>query len=354
MAGWGGRRSDRGNIPYAATRAKTRRVQLLPGDAYTRMLLMEIPEISRTLGEAVYRREIEALAARFRGVDLIEQATYANLARTYREVLGFCRGALREQVASYLRRWDLWNLKTVLRGKFSGAAGEEIRVNLVPAGEFSPALMEELLAARSVAEVVEGLRGTSYHEPLTRALAESGQTEQAKNLMPLENRLDRAYYEWLLSGRPVTRADALFRDFVRLEVDVVNLRTLLRLKADGQPPERIQEFLLPGGKHLKAEILRRLAEAPSAEVVGLLRGTPLAAALAPLEQDPQATARALRSLEKFHLAKARVFGHAYPLSALPVLDLFLRKKNEVDNIRIIARGKETGMREEEIREQLVM
>ncbi len=343
-----------GDVAYAATRAKARRVQLLPEDAYARMLLMELPDISRTLGEAVYRKEMEALATRFRGVDLVEEATYANLARTYREVLGFCRGPLREPVGLYLRRWSLWNVKTLLRGKFSGAPAEDIRANLVPAGELSPELLESLLAAKSVAEVVEGLRGTPYHEPLARALAESGQTDRVKNLMPLENRLDRAYYSLLLARRPATRADRLFHDFIRLEVDVVNLRTLLRLKADGQPPERIQEHLLPAGKHLKPDLLRRLAEAPASEIPALLRGTPLAGALAPLEQDPGATAKALRALEKFHLSRARVFAHAYPLSPLPVLDLLLRKKNEVDNLRIIARGKETGMEEEEIREQLVM
>lgn len=347
-----GRRSDRGNIPYAATRAKMRRVQLLPDDAYARMVMMEIPDISRTLGEGVYRKEMETLATRFRGVDLLEQATAANLARTCREVLGFCRGGLREQVASYLRRWDLWNVKTLLRGKFSGAPAEEVRANLVPAGELSAARMEEMLAAPSLAELVQGLSGTPYHEALARGLAESG--DAPKDLAPLENRLDRAYYEGLLAGRPSTRADALFRDFVRLEVDVVNLRTLLRLKADGQPADKVIELLLPGGKHLKPPLLRSLAEAPAAEIPGLLRGTPLAPALAPLEQDPGATSRALRALEKWHLSRARAFAHAYPLSALPVLDLLLRKKNEVDNLRIIARGKEAGMGEEEIREQLVM
>ncbi|MEM3085969.1 MAG: ATP synthase A1 subunit C [Halobacteria archaeon] len=343
-----------GDVAYAATRAKTRRNQLLPGDAYARMLLMEIPEISRVLGEAVYRPEMEAMATRFRGVDLLEEATQANLARTYREVLSFSRGPLREQVALYLRRWDLWNVKTILRGKFARAPADEIRADLIPAGELSPAFLDELLEAGSAAGVVEALKGTPFHEPLARALADSGQGEAVKNLMPLENRLDRLYYETLLARRPATRADALFRDFVRVEVDVVNLRTLLRMKADDQPAEKVREFLLAGGKYLKPELLRRLAEAPAAEVPGLLRGTPLAGALSPLEQDPRATGKALRALEKFHLSKARAFGHAYPLSALPVLDLLLRKKNEVDNIRIIARGKEAGMGEEEIREQLVM
>ncbi len=44
----------------------------------------------------------------------------------------------------------------------------------------------------------------------------------------------------------------------------------------------------------------------------------------------------------------------YPLSILPVLSYMLLKKIEVDNLRIIARGKESGMEVEDIREQLVI
>lgn len=346
------RRGETGNTAYAAARAKARRVQLLPRDAYTRLLLMGLPELSKTLGETVYRPEIEALATRFRGVDLVEEATYANLARTYREVLSFCRGALREQVALYLRRWDLRNLKTLLRGKFAGAPADEIRADLIPAGELTPELLDALLESDSVPEVVEALRGSAYHGVLAQALAEQG--ERVASLMGLENALDRFYYDLLLSERPATRADRLLHDFVRIEVDVVNLRTLLRLKGDGVPPNEIAGLLLPGGRYLKGDLLRRLAEADLAEVAAALRGTPLAAAAGPLEEEPPNVSRALRDLEKLHLAQARGFGHAYPLSALPVLDLLLRKRIEVDNLRIIARGKESGMGEEEIREQLVM
>jgi V/A-type H+-transporting ATPase subunit C len=44
----------------------------------------------------------------------------------------------------------------------------------------------------------------------------------------------------------------------------------------------------------------------------------------------------------------------YPLSVLPIIDYMIRKKIEVDNIRIIARGKESKLDVDHIKELLVV
>jgi V/A-type H+-transporting ATPase subunit C len=60
------------------------------------------------------------------------------------------------------------------------------------------------------------------------------------------------------------------------------------------------------------------------------------------------------SLQRFQAAQAEKFSHLYPLSILPIIDYIIRKKIEVDNIRIIARGKATGMDADAIKKLLVM
>jgi len=44
----------------------------------------------------------------------------------------------------------------------------------------------------------------------------------------------------------------------------------------------------------------------------------------------------------------------YPLSVCPVLGYVLAKEREVDNIRAVARGREAGLGEDEISEELVI
>ena len=62
----------------------------------------------------------------------------------------------------------------------------------------------------------------------------------------------------------------------------------------------------------------------------------------------------LRSLEKHVLREASRHANLHPLSILPVLDYMIAKRNEVDNIRIIARGKESGLDNDVIRNLLVI
>ncbi len=48
-------------------------------------------------------------------------------------------------IGAYLMRWDVWNIKSILRGKFSGASDEEIRETLVPAGSMRSDTLNELI-----------------------------------------------------------------------------------------------------------------------------------------------------------------------------------------------------------------
>jgi V/A-type H+-transporting ATPase subunit C len=62
----------------------------------------------------------------------------------------------------------------------------------------------------------------------------------------------------------------------------------------------------------------------------------------------------IRALEKDYLIRATKSSYLQPLSILPILDYLIRKKIEVENLRILVRGKEKGLPEQVIREMLVM
>jgi V/A-type H+-transporting ATPase subunit C len=59
-------------------------------------------------------------------------------------------------------------------------------------------------------------------------------------------------------------------------------------------------------------------------------------------------------LKKYRLKSAASFSHVYPLSIVPIMDYVLAKRNEVNNLRIIVRGKASNLSEGVIREQLVI
>ena len=165
-----GRSAKGGNYAYATTRVKARKAFLFPRDTYLKLLQMTVPEINRFIEESKYKQEIDELANRHSGIDLVEYALNLNLAREMNDILGFCQGELKMLMGSYLMRWDVWNIKSILRGKFSGTTDEAIRETLVPAGSLRLAQLQELIKKPGIPEVVDGLTGTIFYKPLQDAM----------------------------------------------------------------------------------------------------------------------------------------------------------------------------------------
>jgi V/A-type H+-transporting ATPase subunit C len=60
------------------------------------------------------------------------------------------------------------------------------------------------------------------------------------------------------------------------------------------------------------------------------------------------------ALDKALIGTSEKFAHSYPLSVLPIINYMIRKKVEVDNIRIVSRGKGSGLSTKVIEDLLVV
>jgi V/A-type H+-transporting ATPase subunit C len=346
----------RGNYAYACARVKARKKFLLSKDVYSRLLMMDVHEIGRFLGETQYREEMTQYASKYSGANLVEVAVTRNLAMTCSEILRFTTGNLRNMVGNYLRRWDTFNVKTVLRGKFSGVGEDEIVDTLVPAGAFTEAYLKSLVSMESTRLIMEELS----KQPSLRITPEiEREVVEAGKLAPFEDHLDMMlYYDLLDVIEPTNSATSLLRDFVRREIDVTNLKVLLKLKAEGLPEEKVQKYLIPGGMEFKADKLRAMAQAAGVgTILEELEKSSMYETIKPslerFKEDSRLSGLTI-ALDKAQVRTAEKFGRFYPLSVLPIIDYLVRKKVEIDNIRIIARGKEMGLSNEVMEELLVI
>ncbi len=341
-----------GNYPYVAARAKAKKARLLPGDVYAKLLQMEIPQIARLIGEGEYKGEVLALGAKVRGVDLIERATAANLAEVFTQIIKMSEGRLRTMVGAYLDRWDVANIKTVIRGKLYGASAADVLEDIVAAGSLDADFLQTLVEWETVDDVFAALEGTFYGDA-RRQMPEG--FDPAKDMAAYEDALAHLYYRRLLASViPNTEASRFFLEFVRREIDILNVKTLLRVwKAKAKLDRPI---FLQGGLELTPEELQEMVGLDANALLARFAGTSfredIAGALR--EIDTRGVAGVERALEKVHLKQASRYAHLHPLSVLPVLDYLARKTREVENIRIVARGKEHGIATEAIRELLVI
>ena len=343
---------ESGNYPYVAARVRAKKASLYPPETYPRLLQMEIPQIARFLGEGPYKEEVLALGARLRGVDLIERATADNLAKVFTQIIGMSEGRLRDMVARYLDRWDVANIKTILRAKLYGAAVADVEEDLVAAGSLDASFLRALVEKETVDDVFSALEGTIYEEA-RRLMGES--FDPAKGVAAYEDALAHVYYRHLLASiQPRTEPTRLFHEFVRREVDIVNLKTLLRVWRSKAAFER--PVFLEGGLEMPTEGLQGMTGLDLDGLLGRLARYSFyeMAASALRELDARGVAHVERILEKFHLIAASRHSHLHPLSVLPVLDFLARKVREVENIRIIARGKEHGIETDAIKGLLVV
>ena len=351
-----GQRGQGSNYEYVIARVRSRRASLFDDDDYRKLVRMGTGEIARFMEETEYETEMNALGSRYSGVDLVEYALNRNLAKHFDDLLEWSEGALYDYIARYLRKFDVWNAKTVIRGLYSDIDRTEVEDDLIRAGEFSDRRIESLLNAGSIEEVVELLDDTVFGASLAEAFEVY---EESGVLVPLENALDRAFYETLLSGLPenpeIDSPTGLYVEFLETEVDFRNLRNALRLARSGTDLDP-SEYYIEGGQLFDEGEIRQLV-ANQDQLVERVRestyGDDLDAALDVLTE-ADSLVEFEHALDAALLEYADTLSNRYPLSVCPVLSFILAKEREVDNIRAIARGKEAGLGPDEIESELVI
>ncbi len=344
------------NPEYVNARVRARRAALFDEEDYRKLVRMGPSGIARFMEENEYEAEINALGARHGGVDLIEYALHANMAKHFHDLLDWSEGRLHELIARYLRKYDAWNLKTVIRGVYTDTPYAELEPDLVLAGELEAPLLETMAGADTVRDAIELLAGTQYYEPLVEAY---GDFEDEEVLVPIENAIDHEFWDHLLDDvgpeLPTEGPMAMYVEFLQAEIDFLNIRNALRLAYSGADIDP-GAYHIEGGRLFDRAELTRLVTTPDELVLAVRESTygdELGDALDELA-DAESLIQFERALEGVLLAYTGRLSNVFPVSITSILAYVLAKEREVDNIRAIARGKEAGLSTEEIERELVI
>lgn len=345
-----------GPVPYVyvCTRLRVRKSKLIPRQEYLRLLNMGIPEITRFIEETQYKKEIDELASSFHGIDLLELALSWNLAKEYQSIQDITPGVLKRFTQSYLRKWDIQNVLTILRGKAQGMKAGKIREILVPGGELDKTFLDRLLTEDSPERIVEALKGKSIHPVIAAGIATAIEEE---SFAKIENDLYKQFYENLLEeARSGFKGGKQFLEYILLDIDMINIRNMFRLRAD-KLPEDASAMAIQGGAFSVRDFQDLISiEDEKSFIDGLKSKVTLKPLLVLL--DAMSGAKSLREIEieliKVQLAQMESFSKKSPFSIHPILTYLEKKKYEIFNLRAIARGKEVNLPIDRIRGYLVM
>ncbi len=343
-------------IGYVNARIRGMKSHLLDSEFFERLIHKpDIDSIISELERTPYRNDVELASVQADGIHCIENALRLNLTRTSNLILRLVKDESFENlIRTVLNKWDVQNIKTILRGKNIHAPAEEIRECLVSAGELDETTLVELVKQPDIRAVIDllGTWDSHYAVPLTSSYE---RYTKRRDLAVLEYALDKYYYKKALSilkGKSYN--ERLLKELLGAEIDVINLKSAVRMVRDGINPEEGGRILIEGGEYLETDFLRELIkEKRIGDVVAKLSGTPFTFLQSVGQDETGRISQYEKQLDRYLIEKGLRSFRGDPLSIAGVLGYIWAKNTEITNIRIISRCKNAFIPENEIRGEMI-
>ncbi len=353
------KRAPETDAGYACARLRGMRANLLDAGFYERLIAApDVQSMVKELMETPYRSQLETEIVKGMTSAVVDDALKENMVHSYRKVLGFLDQRMRAALITLLARWDVFNVKTILRGAHNHVGLDEIKESLMPAGALTSTELEALAKLDDVKAIVDTMAmwGLDYAAALRRAYPEYAKDG---NLASLELALDRRYAEWAASRLIGESSDVdATRRILGIQIDILNLVTVFRMMKDEVGAEKASRYFLEGGRVVRFDLFLELSKMSDVdEVLDRLKRTPYGevlddAAVRYLEM--QSIAVFERVLEELLMRKAVSAGVRDPHGVGVAIAYLWAKQNEVTNVRIIVRGKSVGMPADRVREELIL
>jgi V/A-type H+/Na+-transporting ATPase subunit C len=346
---------------YGNTRLRAWRSRLLGPDDYAELTSAgSIDQVLGALSDTPYGPDVEDAVTRLPGVQRLDEALRLNLSRTMRTMRSFYDERPGAMVQLLLDRWDLHNLRTLLRLPEGPLAPDDLTELLVPAGSLDDPTLRELAALPDAASRIDLLVAWDLPSATT-----------ARLLLRIRPGYrvgeDPAILEWTVGAAFAARLDEVLGDdregaaaVLRAGIDAGNLLTALRMRAariaGESVPAEPETLFLPAGA-IDAAVWPVIAEiddaAEAAAAITARRSLPGWDDAVSRWADHQEASTLAADLQRAtaRAAMAR-FVHGDPLGFDIPLAFTFAKETEVRNLRLIGRGITHGIPASEVAELL--
>ncbi len=351
-----------GPARYAASNAsvRARLAQRLSDNRWSQLSAApDLDAVVALLGTTAYGATLEAVSAQTPEPEQMEQSLRIYLVQAFRTPLKLMQGKPRTLLDWLWRRFELENVKTVIRSVAGDRPARETQAALVPLGSGSDLPWDAMIEAQSLPALLPSLRTTFHGEQYARALEPAmDRYGREGKLFVLEVALDLAYYRRLLrlldslSGRD--RRDA--GRFVGTLIDGHNLLWAFRYRVYFDlSPEEILNYTLQRRLRVDAAMVREIAQGASLSEATHAVWNDRLPDLERLEALP--SEEALPELELIlrrylhRVAKNALEGYPFHLGTILAYTVLL--ENEVQDLIAIIEGKAAGWSAEQIRPMLI-
>ncbi|MBI5046210.1 V-type ATPase subunit [Candidatus Micrarchaeota archaeon] len=307
--------------------------------------------VAEMLQRTNYKNDLSQAAATYQGSQMLELACGKNFVRTIDQLTKFIPKSDRPAVEALLLKWDLMNLRIIMRAKKFNQEYDAVKPSLFFVGGLSEDDCKRILKADDknfVKELKKTRIGTKLaSEPVFYQLFSS-----PSSFIANEPTVDR--YSYQLVQKALQNAGAAdlsaIAEVLRKEVDAKNLLIIERLKKQKVDKSKIVQKLILGGT-LNDQTIKKLIDAKDFSFLNSI----IKSKFGSLSVKENLSLSELEvTLEKaLAIKKSRAF-HRAMLSVGVIIGFVLLKEEEINNIRKISKAKEFGISEADVRDMLVI
>lgn len=317
---------------YLNTRVAILNARLLPEQAIAALIESPLDEgLAKRLGPALVDIDLDTAA--------IERSLMRALLADLAVILRPLTGAARAFFIYWARRFELFNLKALIRGKLRHLPDSEVERHLQDMPSFTVLDHERLLRTESVAELLRQIEAGPYGDIARQARRV---LDQKQDTLAVEAAIDQRYYTGLV--KRVHQLDKTDREpmhaLMGATVDKLNLTWIVRYRfAYGLSPTETYYYLIQHGYRLRHHDLLTLVELEACDAVMAAVPTALHAYLggvrSPLEVE--------RRLEDMVTGCARAAVRRSPSVITRAFAYLLLRECELNRLRAIVHGKRLGL-----------
>lgn len=342
---------------YAYTNA---RVGAMKGDLFRKEELDPLVQ-SRNLQNLLSMLEDSPYSPYLRDIEEpdpqnVEPSMNHHLADSYSKIYSIAPEEIKEIFQEMEKIIEIKNIKTILTGKYAEIPPEEIEERLFPRRFLPEEVYERALDAEDIDEAATAFEETEYWDPINKALTE---LEETGKLLPVWFNLEKKYWSeiWYKIRVSSSKSANVIQKAIGTEIDLKNMLTALRCKAEKVDPEEIDKYIIPIHLELESQTLDRAIESEDVEeALAVLEDSAYGEIISEARTEYEETGSVFaieRAMKEFLLRKLRTLSIQHSTGAGPLIAFFHEKKTEVKNLTGIVNGKAEDLEPEEIREKLV-
>jgi ATP synthase A1 C subunit len=339
------------SAPYARMRALKGRFL----DQAKKESMLQSPDITSfisVLSQTDYWDQVQNLT----DPQQIEHGLRQNLISCYIKILSFLSGKPAQFIAMLLQRFELINLKSIVRAIINQSNPVETSSPFIfSLGRYHTIPIEKALEVKDLESLIKLLK----HTPFGRSL-ETGhqQYEAEKSLMALEIALDLGYYSALQKAfdslNMFDKGSA--SKLLSIKYDVSNLVWMLRFKEyHNFTPEQIYQYIIPKGWKTKGQNFWKMME--SVDIIEGIKNNaiqPYDRILAPnASTDVSSIIGVELALLIYLYGQSMKAMQGFPLRISSFMGFFIMKEMEVKDIMTILYGKSLDLSQDRIKSHLI-